>query len=55
MDEDAKLARLERAGIVVRRGSGSPLDLLGHPLHSGAGVPEALLDECSEESREGCR
>ena len=55
VDEDAKLARLERAGIVVRHGSGSPLDLLGPPLHSGAGVPEALLDERSEESREGCR
>ena len=55
VDEDAKLVRLERAGIVVRRGSGSPLDLLGPPLHSGAGVLEALLDERSEESREGCR
>ena len=55
VDEDAKLARLERAGIVVRRGAGSPLDVLGQPLHSGAGVLEALLDERSEESREGDR
>ena len=55
VDEEAKLARLERAGIVVRRGSGSPLDVLGQPLRSGAGVLEALLDERSEESRDGDR
>ena len=55
VDEDAKLARLERTGIVVRRGSGSPLDVLGSPLRSGAGVLEALLDERSEESQEGYR
>ena len=55
VDEDAKLARLERAGIVVRRGAGSPLDVLGQPLRSGAGVLEALLDERLEESREGDR
>ena len=55
VDRNAKLARLERAGIVVRRGSGSPLDLLGQPLRAGAGVLEALLDERSEERREGCR
>ena len=55
VDKEAKLARLERAGIVVRRGSGSPLEMLGQPLRSGAGVLEALLDERSEESREGCR
>ena len=53
--EDAKLARLERTGIVARLGSGSPLDVLGPPLPSGAGVLEALLDERSEESREGYR
>ena len=53
--EDAKLARLERTGIVARLGSGSPLDVLGSPLPSGAGVLEALLDERSEESREGYR
>ena len=55
VDEEAKLARLEQAGIVVRRGSGSPLDVLGQPLRSGAGVLEALFDERSEESREGER
>ena len=55
VDEDAKLARLERTGVVVRLGSGSPLDVLGSPLPSGAGVLEALLDERSEESQEGYR
>ena len=55
VDKAAKLARLEHAGIVVRRGSGSPLDVLGQPLRSGAGILEALLDERSEESREGYR
>ena len=55
VDEEAKLARLEQAGILVRRGSGRPLDVLGQPLRAGAGVLEALLDERSEESREGDR
>ena len=55
VDREAKLARLERAGIVVRRGSGSPLDMLGQPLRSGVGVLEALLDERLEGSREGYR
>ena len=55
VDGEAKAARLERAGIVVRRGPGSPLDVLGPPLRTGAGVLEALLDERSEESREGHR
>ena len=53
--QEAKLVRLEQAGVVARRGSGSPLDVLGQPLRSGAGVLEALLDERSEESREGDR
>jgi len=55
VDQEAKLVRLEQAGIVVRRGSGSPLEVPGQPLRSGAGVLEALLDERSEESREGDR
>lgn len=55
VDKEAKIARLERAGIVVRHGSGSPLDMAGQPLRSGAGVLEALLDERSEGSREGYR
>ena len=54
-DEEAKLARLEQTGTVERRGSESPLDVLGEPLRSGARVLEALLDERSEESREGYR
>jgi len=55
VDREAKLVRLEQAGIVVRRGSGSPLEVLGQPLRSGAGVLEALLEERSEESREDYR
>ena len=55
VDREAKLARLEQAGIVARRSSGSPLDVLGQPLRPGAGVLEALLEERSEESREGYR
>ena len=55
VDSEAKLARLERAGIVVRRGTGSPLDVLGPPLRSGAGVLEALLEERSDESRDDYR
>ena len=53
--DEAKLARLEQAGIVERRTSGRPLEVLGRPLRSGAGVLEALLDERSEEWREGYR
>ena len=55
VDRDARLARLEHAGIVVRRGAGSPLDVLGRPLRSGAGVLEALIEERSEERGEGRR
>ncbi len=55
VDNDARLSRLEHAGIVVRRRSGSPRDVLGQSLHRGAGVLQALLDERSEERREGCR
>ena len=54
-DEAAKLARLEQTGIVERRSSTSPLEVLGQPLRSGAGVLEALLGERAEESRERCR
>ena len=55
VDSEAKLARLEQAGIVVRRGTGSPLDVLGPPLRPGAGVLEALLEERSDESRDDYR
>lgn len=52
-DQDARLARLEHAGVVVRRAGASPLDVIGEPLRPGAGVLEALLDERSEERHEG--
>ena len=55
VDSEAKLARLEQAGIVVRRGTGSPLDVLGPPLRPGAGVLEALLEGRSDESRDDYR
>ena len=55
MDRDAKPARLEHAGIVVRRSQGSPLDVLGSPLRAGAGILEVLLDERERERREGRR
>ena len=55
MDMDTKPARLEHAGIVVRRRHQSPLDVLGPPLRAGAGVLEALLEEREEERREGRR
>ena len=46
--QDAKLARLERAGIVVRGGSGSPLTVLGAPMASSAAVLDALLQDRRE-------
>ena len=55
MDEEVRLSRLEQAGIVVRRGSGSPLDALGPPLRGGIALMEALLEERSEELRDGVR
>ncbi len=55
VDFDAKAARLEHAGIVVRRRHQSPLEILGPPLRAGAGVLEALLEEREEERREGRR
>ena len=55
VDRDARLARLEHAGVVVRRAGASPLDVIGEPLRLGAGVLDALLDERSEERHEGRR
>ena len=55
MDRNAKLARLEQAGVLTRRVSGSPLDVLGAPLPAGTGILQALLEERSEERREGYR
>lgn len=42
---DAKLLRLEQAGIVARSQPGHPLDALADPLQSGASILEALLEE----------
>ena len=47
--DDAKLARLEQAGSVVRRGSGSPQDVLGQLLRQGARILEAWLAEREED------
>lgn len=55
VDRDARLARLEHAGIVVRRVGASPLAVIGEPLRPDAGVLDALLEERSEERREGYR
>ncbi len=52
---NTKLARLERAGIVMRRGAGSPLDAIGQPLRTRSSVLDALLEERAEERREGSR
>lgn len=42
---DARLARLESAGVVARQRPGSPLAALGQPSMSGAAVLDALLEE----------
>ena len=55
MDDEVRLLRLEQAGIVVRRGRGSPLDVLGTPLRAGADLMQALLEERFEELRDGDR
>ena len=55
MDKEARLLRLEQAGVVVRRDSGSPLDALGTPLRTSATLMQALLGDRSEELREGGR
>ena len=53
--DSAKVARLESAGIVMRRGTGSPLDVIGLPMRARSSVLEALLEEREEERREGRR
>ena len=45
---DARLVRLEAAGIVARERPGSPLEALGPPLECGADVLDALLQERRE-------
>jgi prevent-host-death family protein len=51
--DDARLARLERAGI-IRRGTGEPVPLerLAKPLRRGQ-KPAGVLDALLEERREG--
>ena len=55
VDEDARIERLERAGVLSRRSFESPLEVLGQPFRPGAGILETLLEERSEERREGHR
>ena len=55
IEKETKLARLEEAGILIRRSLESPLDVLGPPVRQGVGVLEALLEERSEERHEGSR
>ena len=54
-DEEARIERLERAGVLSRRSFEGPLDVLGQPFRRGAGILEALLDERADERREGRR
>ena len=55
IEQETKLARLEEAGILIRRSLESPLDVLRPPVCQGVGVLEALLEERSEERHEGSR
>ncbi len=55
VDREAKLARLVQADIVTRRSSGSPLDIVRQPVRQGSGLLDAVLEERSEERREGDR
>ena len=55
VDESARIARLERAGILSRRSPESPLDVLAEPFAPGARILDALLEERSEERRDGRR
>ena len=54
-DGDARIARLERAGTLSRRSAESPLTALEPPVRTDAGILDALLEERSEERREGSR
>ena len=55
MDKEARLSRLEQAGIVVRRDSRSPLDALSTPLRTNAALLQALIGDRSDELRVGER
>ena len=47
-DESAKIARLERTGVLSRPSVENPLKVLGEPFRAGAGILEALPDERSK-------
>ncbi|MYE00633.1 MAG: type II toxin-antitoxin system prevent-host-death family antitoxin [Alphaproteobacteria bacterium] len=53
--DDARIARLERAGTLSRRSAESPLTALEPPVRTDAGILDALLEERFEERREGSR
>ena len=55
VDGDARIERLEPAGVLSRPSFESPLKVLGQPFRPDTGILEALLDERSEERREGRR
>ena len=55
VDREAKLARLVQAEVVTRRSSGSPLDIVRQPVDKDAGLLDTVLEERSEERREGER
>ena len=55
VDRDAKLARLVQAEVVTRRGSGNPLNIVKEPVRQSAGLLDAVLEERTEERREGNR
>lgn len=47
-DEDARLARLERAGVIVRGSGESPLSVLDAPAAHYRKVLDALIEERGE-------
>ena len=53
--EEARLTRLEQAGIVRRLGHGSPLEALDRPLPKETCLLDALLAERADESGSGYR
>ncbi len=55
LDDEARIARPERAGTLSRRRAESPLAVPGAPLRTDAGILDALLEERLEERREGDR
>ncbi|MCY4014172.1 MAG: type II toxin-antitoxin system prevent-host-death family antitoxin [Gammaproteobacteria bacterium] len=50
LEDEAKLTRLEAAGVVVRDGTGSPLQtVLAWPRLPGTGLVDAILDARRED------